>query len=107
MSNSFHILSFHLFQSPEDVGALFNATDGGVADAQQAPGAPIGIAVEATDDAWHWGDGDTSHESQINHIGAFLTIRCSSSNKIGELVDEIDELINYFSFIGGCDCACV
>lgn len=34
----------------EDVGALFNATDGGVADAQQAPGAPIGIAVEATDD---------------------------------------------------------
>jgi hypothetical protein len=38
----------------EDVGALFNATDGGVADAQLAPGAPIGIAVEATDDAWHF-----------------------------------------------------
>eukprot|EP00434_Breviolum_minutum_P007150 symbB.v1.2.006311.t1/scaffold354.1/size221495/6 len=34
----------------EDLEALFNATDGGVTDAQQAPGAPIGIAVEATED---------------------------------------------------------
>ena len=32
----------------EDVLALFSATDGGVQDAQQASGAPIGIAVEAT-----------------------------------------------------------
>ncbi|CAK9090290.1 Hypothetical protein (Fragment) [Durusdinium trenchii] len=35
--------------SSEDVAALFNAADGGVLDAQQAPGAPIGIAVEATE----------------------------------------------------------
>lgn len=33
----------------QDVAALFNAADGGVLDAQQAPGAPIGIAVEATE----------------------------------------------------------
>ena len=36
----------------QDLEALFNATDGGVTDAQQAPGAPIGIAVEATEDPY-------------------------------------------------------
>eukprot|EP00438_Fugacium_kawagutii_P008845 Skav208545 [mRNA] locus=scaffold1216:397410:403202:+ [translate_table: standard] len=36
----------------EDVASLFNATDGGVTDVQQRPGAPIGIAVEATNETW-------------------------------------------------------
>ena len=39
---------YNLPLSSEDVLALANASDGGIADRSQAPGAPIGIAIAET-----------------------------------------------------------